>query len=102
MHKLKIFSLSQILPLVYSPLGLVVGDGFIRPEVCTFINSGRVTSINAQRGNLGTDKSVPYKKPCRFWRSCVLAWRAFGVAFWSFVRLAWQIKKRLTPFFYLL
>ncbi|MCL2048592.1 MAG: hypothetical protein FWG87_07670 [Defluviitaleaceae bacterium] len=57
-----------------------VGDGFIRPEVCTFVNSGRVTSIkqavrcclsgflrqhrtptNAERGNLGTDKSVPYK-----------------------------------------
>ncbi|MCL2047935.1 MAG: hypothetical protein FWG87_04330 [Defluviitaleaceae bacterium] len=22
-----------------------VGDGFIRPEVCTFVNSGQVTSI---------------------------------------------------------
>ncbi|MCL2049673.1 MAG: hypothetical protein FWG87_13220 [Defluviitaleaceae bacterium] len=38
-----------------------VGDGFIRPEVRTFVNSGRATSINAQRGNLGTDKSVPYE-----------------------------------------
>ena len=38
-----------------------VGDGFIRPEVRTFVNSGQVTSINAERGNLGTDKSVPYK-----------------------------------------
>ncbi|MCL2048234.1 MAG: hypothetical protein FWG87_05855 [Defluviitaleaceae bacterium] len=56
-----------------------VGDGFIRPEVRTFVNSGWVTSIkqavrcclsgflrqhrtptNAERGNLGTDKSVPY------------------------------------------
>ncbi|MCL2048072.1 MAG: hypothetical protein FWG87_05025 [Defluviitaleaceae bacterium] len=37
-----------------------VGDGFIRPEVCTFVNLGWATSINAQRGNLGTDKSVPY------------------------------------------
>ncbi|MCL2047337.1 MAG: hypothetical protein FWG87_01300 [Defluviitaleaceae bacterium] len=45
--------------------GRIVGDGFIRPEVCTFINSGRVTSINAERGNLGTDKSVPYKKPAK-------------------------------------
>ncbi|MCL2048409.1 MAG: hypothetical protein FWG87_06745 [Defluviitaleaceae bacterium] len=39
----------------------IVGDGFIRPEVRTFVNSGQVTSINAERGNLGTDKSVPYK-----------------------------------------
>ncbi|MCL2048057.1 MAG: hypothetical protein FWG87_04950 [Defluviitaleaceae bacterium] len=39
---------------------VLVGDGFIRPEVRTFVNSGRVTSINAERGNLGTDKSVPY------------------------------------------
>ncbi|MCL2047216.1 MAG: hypothetical protein FWG87_00675 [Defluviitaleaceae bacterium] len=38
-----------------------VGDGFIRPEVCTLVNSGRVTSIKIERGNLGTDKSVPYK-----------------------------------------
>ncbi|MCL2048480.1 MAG: hypothetical protein FWG87_07105 [Defluviitaleaceae bacterium] len=35
----------------------------IRPEVRTFYNSERVTSINAKRGNLGTDKSVPYKNP---------------------------------------
>ncbi|MCL2049927.1 MAG: hypothetical protein FWG87_14490 [Defluviitaleaceae bacterium] len=33
----------------------LVGDGFIRPEVCTFVNSGRITSINAELGNLGTD-----------------------------------------------
>ncbi|MCL2048096.1 MAG: hypothetical protein FWG87_05145 [Defluviitaleaceae bacterium] len=26
------------------------------------VNLGQVTSINAERGNLGTDKSVPYKK----------------------------------------
>ncbi|MCL2049287.1 MAG: hypothetical protein FWG87_11240 [Defluviitaleaceae bacterium] len=57
-----------------------VGDGFIRPEVRTFYNSGQVTSIkqavrcclsgflrqhrtptNAERGNLGADKSAPYK-----------------------------------------
>ncbi|MCL2049153.1 MAG: hypothetical protein FWG87_10555 [Defluviitaleaceae bacterium] len=37
-----------------------VGDGFIRPEVRTFVNSGQVTSINAERGNLGADKSAPY------------------------------------------
>ncbi|MCL2048008.1 MAG: hypothetical protein FWG87_04705 [Defluviitaleaceae bacterium] len=42
---------------------VLVGDGFIRPEVCTFVNSGRIPSINAERGNLGTDKSVPYKEP---------------------------------------
>ncbi|MCL2048219.1 MAG: hypothetical protein FWG87_05780 [Defluviitaleaceae bacterium] len=24
---------------------------------------GRITSINAEQGNLGTDKSVPYKTP---------------------------------------
>jgi len=42
---------------------LIVGDGFIRPEVCTFVNSGRITCINAGRGNLGTDKSVPYENP---------------------------------------
>ncbi|MCL2048862.1 MAG: hypothetical protein FWG87_09055 [Defluviitaleaceae bacterium] len=40
---------------------VLVGDGFIRPEICTFVNSGGATSINSQRGNLGTDKSVPYK-----------------------------------------
>ena len=41
-----------------------VGDGFIRLEVRTLVNSSRVTtSINAERGNLGTDKSVPYKYP---------------------------------------
>ncbi|MCL2048147.1 MAG: hypothetical protein FWG87_05415 [Defluviitaleaceae bacterium] len=33
------------------------------PEVCTFCNSGRITSSNAGRGNLGTDKSVPYETP---------------------------------------
>ncbi|MCL2047217.1 MAG: hypothetical protein FWG87_00680 [Defluviitaleaceae bacterium] len=38
-----------------------VGDGFIRPEVCTLYNSGQVTSIKVKRGNLGTDKSVPYR-----------------------------------------
>ncbi|MCL2047783.1 MAG: hypothetical protein FWG87_03545 [Defluviitaleaceae bacterium] len=43
--------------------GLVVGGGLARPEVRTFVNSGWVTSINAERGNLGTDKSVPYKYP---------------------------------------
>ncbi|MCL2047850.1 MAG: hypothetical protein FWG87_03890 [Defluviitaleaceae bacterium] len=59
---------------------IIVGDGFIRPEVRTFVNSGWVPSIkqavrcclsdflrqhrtptNAERGSLGTDKSVPYK-----------------------------------------
>ncbi|MCL2049569.1 MAG: hypothetical protein FWG87_12690 [Defluviitaleaceae bacterium] len=40
---------------------LFVGARFISPEACTLVNSGRTTSINAQRGNLGTDKSVPYK-----------------------------------------
>ncbi|MCL2047792.1 MAG: hypothetical protein FWG87_03600 [Defluviitaleaceae bacterium] len=44
-----------------NPNSLFVGDGFIRPEVRTFVNSGRATSIKAERGNLGTDKSVPYK-----------------------------------------
>ncbi|MCL2049110.1 MAG: hypothetical protein FWG87_10325 [Defluviitaleaceae bacterium] len=48
----------------------IVGDGFIRPEVCTFVNSGRVTSTNAERGNLGTDKSVPYEETTLFCRSC--------------------------------
>ncbi|MCL2048407.1 MAG: hypothetical protein FWG87_06735 [Defluviitaleaceae bacterium] len=37
-----------------------VGDGFIRPEVRTFANSWQITPINAELGNLGTDKSVPY------------------------------------------
>ncbi|MCL2047125.1 MAG: hypothetical protein FWG87_00215 [Defluviitaleaceae bacterium] len=40
---------------------LSVGDGFIRPEVRTFVNSGQATSINEKRSSLGTDKSVPYK-----------------------------------------
>ena len=40
---------------------LIVGGGLVRPEVRTFVNLGRVTSINAERDNLGTDKSVPYK-----------------------------------------
>ena len=40
---------------------LIVGEGLAPPEVCTLYNSGRVTSINAERGNLGTSKLVPYK-----------------------------------------
>ncbi|MCL2047895.1 MAG: hypothetical protein FWG87_04115 [Defluviitaleaceae bacterium] len=51
-----------------------VGGGFIRPEVRTFVNLGKVTSINAERGNLGTDKSVPYIK-----RGCFVV-RGFAVA----------------------
>ncbi|MCL2048765.1 MAG: hypothetical protein FWG87_08560 [Defluviitaleaceae bacterium] len=47
--------------LLWGSCRFFVGDGFIRPEVCTLVNSGQATSINAERGNLGTDKSVPYK-----------------------------------------
>jgi len=57
---------------------LIVGDGFIRPEICTFVNSGRVTCINAERGNLGTDKSVPYKNRVDF-VVCVFVVRVFVV-----------------------
>ncbi|MCL2048571.1 MAG: hypothetical protein FWG87_07565 [Defluviitaleaceae bacterium] len=40
---------------------LYVGARFTSPEVRTLVNSGRSTSINAERSNLGTDKSVPYE-----------------------------------------
>ena len=56
----------------------VVGDGFIRPEVCTLVNSGWVTSINAERGNLGTDKSVPYRNRVDF-VVCAVVVRVFVV-----------------------
>ena len=56
----------------------VVGAGLASPEVCTFVNSGRATSINAERGNLGTDKSVPYE----------------SVRIFSFVRLVWRFDVR--------
>ncbi|MCL2047733.1 MAG: hypothetical protein FWG87_03295 [Defluviitaleaceae bacterium] len=36
---------------------------------------GRITSTNAEQGNLGTDKSVPYKNRANF------VVRAFGVVF---------------------
>ncbi|MCL2047603.1 MAG: hypothetical protein FWG87_02640 [Defluviitaleaceae bacterium] len=39
---------------------LIVGEGFIPPEVCTQPNDEQ-RPISAERGNLGTDKSVPYK-----------------------------------------
>ncbi|MCL2048952.1 MAG: hypothetical protein FWG87_09510 [Defluviitaleaceae bacterium] len=48
----------------------LVGGGLVRPEVCTFVNSGRITSINAERGNLGTNKSVPYEKPTNTLQGC--------------------------------
>ncbi|MCL2049651.1 MAG: hypothetical protein FWG87_13110 [Defluviitaleaceae bacterium] len=58
---------------------VIVGGGFIRPEVCTFVNLGRATSINAERGNLGTDKSVPYKRYVGFVvRAAVVAARGFS------------------------
>ncbi|MCL2047349.1 MAG: hypothetical protein FWG87_01360 [Defluviitaleaceae bacterium] len=70
--------------LLWGICKVFVGDGFIRPEVRTFYNSGQVTSIkqavrcclsgflrqhrtptNAERANLGADKSAPYKNRYR-------------------------------------
>ncbi|MCL2047928.1 MAG: hypothetical protein FWG87_04290 [Defluviitaleaceae bacterium] len=58
-----------------------VGDGFIRPEICTFVNLGRLPSINAKRGNLGTDKSVPYKRQLNTDLTDLRRLRGFVLAF---------------------
>ncbi|MCL2049208.1 MAG: hypothetical protein FWG87_10840 [Defluviitaleaceae bacterium] len=68
------------LPFVRLSWRLVVGDGFIRPEVGTFVNSGWVTCINAELGNLGTDKSVPYESV-----------RILPFVCLPFVRLSWRL-----------
>ncbi|MCL2047253.1 MAG: hypothetical protein FWG87_00875 [Defluviitaleaceae bacterium] len=41
----------------------IVGDGFIRPEITSLCVNGRYLPRNDERAYLGTDKSVPYKKP---------------------------------------
>jgi len=53
-----------------------VGDGFIRPEVCTFVSLRSVTCSSVERGKVGTDKSVPYGKPSidRTTVHCCLYW----------------------------
>ncbi|MCL2049441.1 MAG: hypothetical protein FWG87_12030 [Defluviitaleaceae bacterium] len=33
-------------------LQVLVGDGFIRPEVCTLVNSGRATSRDCHRSSI--------------------------------------------------
>ncbi|MCL2049488.1 MAG: hypothetical protein FWG87_12270 [Defluviitaleaceae bacterium] len=66
------------LPFVCLLWRSIVGDGFIRPEVCTLVNSWRVTCINAERGSLGTDKSVPCKNRVDF-VVCVFVVCAFVV-----------------------
>ncbi|MCL2049011.1 MAG: hypothetical protein FWG87_09810 [Defluviitaleaceae bacterium] len=40
---------------------LIVGDGFIRPEVRTFVNSGQVTSINTSEETSGRINPSPTK-----------------------------------------
>ncbi|MCL2048487.1 MAG: hypothetical protein FWG87_07140 [Defluviitaleaceae bacterium] len=42
-----------------------VGDGFIRPEITSLCVNGRCLPRIDERAYLGTDKSVPYKKPCK-------------------------------------
>jgi len=68
----------------------VVGDGFIRPEVCTLVNSGQATSINAERSNLGTDKSVPYES-VRILAFVILPFMRLSFIRLSFIRLAFVI-----------
>ncbi|MCL2049916.1 MAG: hypothetical protein FWG87_14435 [Defluviitaleaceae bacterium] len=41
----------------------IVGDGFIRPEITSLCVNGRYLPRIDERAYLGTDKSVPYKKP---------------------------------------
>ncbi|MCL2048383.1 MAG: hypothetical protein FWG87_06615 [Defluviitaleaceae bacterium] len=64
-----VFNKSFVKPRIKGTCRFFVGDGFIRPEVHTFVNSRRATSIKAERGNLGTDKSVPYNHPATNARS---------------------------------
>ncbi|MCL2047816.1 MAG: hypothetical protein FWG87_03720 [Defluviitaleaceae bacterium] len=52
--------------------GVLVGDGFIRPEITSFCVNGRYPARIDERAYLGTDKSVPYK-----------------LVYFSFVRLSW-------------
>ncbi|MCL2048329.1 MAG: hypothetical protein FWG87_06335 [Defluviitaleaceae bacterium] len=41
---------------------VLVGDGFIRPEIASFCVNGRYYPARIdERAYLGTDKSVPYK-----------------------------------------
>jgi len=42
---------------------VLVGDGFIRPEIASFCVNGRYPARIDERAYLGTDKSVPYKTP---------------------------------------
>ncbi|MCL2048328.1 MAG: hypothetical protein FWG87_06330 [Defluviitaleaceae bacterium] len=42
---------------------VLVGDGFIRPEITSFCVNGRYPTRIDERAYLGTDKSVPYKNP---------------------------------------
>ncbi|MCL2050051.1 MAG: hypothetical protein FWG87_15125 [Defluviitaleaceae bacterium] len=68
----------------------IVGDGFIRPEITSLCVNGRCLPRIDERAYLGTDKSVPYEKPCRFWRGVRFAVRVFGVTFCRGVRLLWR------------
>ncbi|MCL2048591.1 MAG: hypothetical protein FWG87_07665 [Defluviitaleaceae bacterium] len=40
---------------------VIVGDGFIRPEVTSLCVNGRYLPRIDERAYLGTDKSVPYE-----------------------------------------
>ncbi|MCL2049776.1 MAG: hypothetical protein FWG87_13735 [Defluviitaleaceae bacterium] len=46
----------------YACREVLVGDGFIRPEVASLCVNGRYLPRIDKRAYLGTDKSVPYKK----------------------------------------
>ncbi|MCL2048148.1 MAG: hypothetical protein FWG87_05420 [Defluviitaleaceae bacterium] len=43
--------------------GVLVGDGFIRPEVASYCVNGRYPTRIDERAYLGADKSAPYIKP---------------------------------------
>ncbi|MCL2049793.1 MAG: hypothetical protein FWG87_13820 [Defluviitaleaceae bacterium] len=56
---------------------------------------GRITSINAERGNLGTDKSVPYESVRIFsfvrLTFVILPFVRLPLVILPFVHLAWQV-----------
>ncbi|MCL2048059.1 MAG: hypothetical protein FWG87_04960 [Defluviitaleaceae bacterium] len=51
---------------------LIVGDGFIRPEVTSLCVNGRYLPRIDERANLGTDKSVPYKTHAPHLNPCLI------------------------------
>ncbi|MCL2047660.1 MAG: hypothetical protein FWG87_02925 [Defluviitaleaceae bacterium] len=82
----------------------------------TLVNSGRITSIkqavrcclsgflrqhrtptNAELGNLGTDKSVPYKNPANVSRNLFYSACVYPQIMLSFFRILFYQQRSLTP-----